>query len=1028
MRLRGVDHVRGAPREAPVWTADTARLRQRLRAIRHAAWIRSGWLTAWDATLGALFVVLAGIAVAAWTLRGDLAGPWSRGIACALVLLWIAVAVVRTRRRWRDPLTTAAELGRVTPDGPLRRLWYEVRAALELEAWPQPQHSVELRRAYIADVTARTARARIAPRAALPPPSTAIRVTCTAVAALAVALAASSPRFVAGAVLWMHAQDARPPQPQPPIWSSLRIELRDPAYTGRAPRSVPNPSGALRVLAGTTLAIEMHSPRATEAARVVVAYDPTELGAAPAPEVFDLVRDSDGAWRGAATIRGSGSWAIVLPDDEALEDAARRSPAMPIELEPDRPPEVELLPLPQAQREVDERNTVDLRFHARDDFGIASATLVVQLPSGEAHRLPIPLDDGPRRTLRMRYAWDISRVPVAQRSEVLYWIEVRDNDPGLGLVALPDPPGKLTRSAVMQLTIRDDESEHSQNIEDLAALRDAAVDLLADRMTTEAFTPQPAEHDGGMALDLRLAAARDLLGAAQGVLSGLAAAIEALALDTLSAPRDAETLSAIHGRLMRLHREELALHEAVPVGVEMVAPERIEPVLRRLGPHNREEIEQLEDEIIRLDDLVDGQVIRRIETLVARLEVTQRKLVDELEQLKAGDASARARIEQLQQRRRDDMRRLAEARAMLRKEVEHEFMNLDAFAILEEIARDEDLGRMLEQGKVDDALERMRGELGELQSLRDRVQQQIGIGDEGGSAVSKEEQQRMQLLRELSRLQDEEAALRRRTRALHETWRGIAGREIADPDLRTDTGRVAQGLRKNLEAINDARLGRDARRGLEDAIAALERLERDAEREEVSQLELVEGMKTADEGLERALAGAEATETEGRALRRAAQRLEQVERAARRGLPEPGQVLPEAELEQLAELQQRQRGVADRRHALAEGPLAPLLPAPGRKALRRAGQAMERSNTELGGRAPEGALRSQEDAWNALQEAIDSLRQGSPPPPPQASRGEASTEAERDRSLRDALLDAMRETPPDRLDAPIQRYYEELLR
>src|SRR5690606_12748943 len=245
-----------------------------------------------------------------------------------------------------------------------------------------------------------------------------------------------------------------------------------------------------------------------------------------------------------------------------------------------------------------------------------------------------------------------------------------------------------------------------------------------------------------------------------------------------------------------------------------------------------------------------------------------------------------------------------------------------------------------------------------------------GMGDEGGSAVSKEEQQRMQLLRELSRLQDEEAALRGRTRALHETWRGIAGREIADPDLRTDTGRVAQGLRKNLEAINDARLGRDARRGLEDAIAALERLERDAEREEVSQLELVEGMKTADEGLERALAGAEATETEGRALRRAAQRLEQVERAARRGLPEAGQGLPEAELEQRAELQQRQRGVADRRHALAEGPLAPLLPAPGIKALRRAGQAMERSNTELGGRAPEGALRSQEDAWNALQEAI----------------------------------------------------------
>ena len=47
---------------------------------------------------------------------------------------------------------------------------------------------------------------------------------------------------------------------------------------------------------------------------------------------------------------------------------------------------------------------------------------------------------------------------------------------------------------------------------------------------------------------------------------------------------------------------------------------------------------------------------------------------------------------------------------------------------------------------------------------------------------------------------------------------------------------------------------------------------------------------------------------------------------------------------------------------------------------------------------------------------------------PAAAAGEASTEAEQDRSLRDALLDAMREGAPPGYDEPVSRYYEELLK
>ena len=77
---------------------------------------------------------------------------------------------------------------------------------------------------------------------------------------------------------------------------------------------------------------------------------------------------------------------------------------------------------------------------------------------------------------------------------------------------------------------------------------------------------------------------------------------------------------------------------------------------------------------------------------------------------------------------------------------------------------------------------------------------------------------------------------------------------------------------------------------------------------------------------------------------------------------------------------------------------------------------------QLTGRDPVMELSEQ-----AVQDAIDSLRRGSPPPPPAAS-GDASTEAERARSLRDALMEAMREDAPAGYDEPVQRYYEELLR
>lgn len=1081
----------------------------RIRAFLEAACRHGRRRSAVTAFLDGLLLLVAIAWVAAvvsglW-LRGDLVRTGAVWLGIVVVCARLLVALRHMRRSLRADLAAARAIA--ASPGPLRRplpsdaedetiqradrlLRHEVVAALELaealserdqgnERSERPERSEDhdgegtsrvraaavgseiLAQRYVEDVERRVEAPTVDPRWALPQP----RLRARVLGLLGLCGAALGSLLVSGTVahgvgLLVAGVDGTPPVPPEPVWSNLTLQLDYPGYTRRPRRVVPNPSGALRVPAGTDVTVMLTARRPAAAGRLVVNYDAAELATAPPPEIIDLepyagdvmpggsagageepgsqgeapsTPSADAAgmkWQGSFTARGSGTWTLVLLDDEDDDpgEASRRSSALPLSQEPDRPPEIELAPLPRERREVRESDSVDLRFTARDDFGLARAQLVYQLPDGTAHRLAIKPPAKKRRTWRGHYTWDISQIPIAERSEVLYWIEVRDNDPGLGLVPLADPPGKSTRSATMRLVVRDDEAEHAANILKLREIRDFSVDLLALRMLTRAFETEAEATESGRThpgLAVRAAMARDLLARSAELLAHVAAAIDALSMDSLAHERDVATLAGVHKRLAELHRTELSLHEAMPPRSEVERPDDAEKALAALQPHNGEELTQLEDEIIRLDDLVQGQILERLEGLVARLEATQRKLVELLEQLAAGDESVRSQIEQLEQRRREDLRRIAEARAMLSQEVEQEFMNVDAFEALQKLEQ-EGLQDMLERGDVDQALQRAQQQLGEIQGVRDQVQQRLGESGPGPE-LSEEEKQRMKLLRELSRMQDDEGSLRSRSKNLHERWREAVSEQGSEQTDREAASERAEQMKEALEEVNDARLGREGRRGLMDALDALERLSELSDNDEASALDLAEAAEDLEQALQQAVAGSESSESEGKAVRQAQKRAASLRERLMKPLPSPGEVLPADDQQELAELEAQQRGLDKRARELLDDPLSDMLPNEGRQAMRKARRRMDGSADRLGAQRPGEAVPGQQRAWDALQEAIDSLRQGSPPPP-SASSGDASTEAERDRSLRDELMDAMREQPPEGFAEPVERYYEELLR
>ena len=107
--------------------------------------------------------------------------------------------------------------------------------------------------------------------------------------------------------------------------------------------------------------------------------------------------------------------------------------------------------------------------------------------------------------------------------------------------------------------------------------------------------------------------------------------------------------------------------------------------------------------------------------------------------------------------------------------------------------------------------------------------------DDPDARVSPEEQRRIKLLRELSRLQDEETSVRGSSESLHNRWRDAVAAQPLPDSKRAELERAANALRERLDAINDARVGRDGRRGIEDAREALRELERAVTKDASSQ-------------------------------------------------------------------------------------------------------------------------------------------------------------------------------------------------
>lgn len=965
-----------------------------LEQVRRLTWQRQSTraLVTW---LGVSLLLIAAFgSYSAWSGRGDL----GRVLCLAGIIL---AAWVCASERWNQfgrkapSKDSCAQAIAKVQDPVHATLRQDIFAAWRLGSQSNRQGSPALRDLYLQRVEQQLVKL---PAEAAIPATSSKKVWATLLCGTFCCLLGVSLWTSAFASLWS-GHDARAPLAPQIFWSSVGLHITYPRKAQRPPKYLEPVAGQLSLPVGSRLNIQVRMPAHERFSSLSLKDKGAALALELAPrEAKGVAQIFEGELEVTKTLRLE----LFGVDKDSSTRRPKHGPAFSIAALADKAPQVELAPGKKTQR-TDRDGQLAVAIDARDDFGLRSLSLHYQSPGQPADFVPIELEDQPKNH-KDTFIWNLASIPVQQRSDLVYWIEARDNDEAIN--PEDNRPGKVTRTSPRTLIVEDARARHQQNLRQLAALRDEAVDLLARYMSSDSKA--------------RLDHARAVQEHSTRFLSNLARLNEALKKDRFAARATRRVLSKVHKASQSRH--ELAEPILRFIYSNQVKKTRSNPLLGTPWPEdnapkypqtvqlNSERIAaaldewakllpgtkaQLEDDILRLDDLVDAELMDQLDALMAGLKKAQKKLVRWLDTLDMSDPKSKARVTQLQARIELDMQRVQELQSLLRDEVDPGFFNQDALAELAERMKHQSLKDKLNNGDLKGAKQAAKDQLSKMESVQEDLQEQSGPPKH----LSPKEKAQRFLRRQLAELSDEQADLLERTpRSLQ-----------ASPHSPTEDLDFARKLKTQLSKIKDTQLNRPGRKALQAAQDALEDLER-------------KDANAADRFL--------ATEELRHQLHQALEGTPKSERAQISKLLKQSQAWADASPGQPGhkdrEDQQKQEALAKKLQAVGQAPQGQEAMTPGiKRHLQGAAFGMQESVDALKqGRGLRSSL-AQEATKNKIQSALDELQKAPPPPPPSGGE-EVSMQAKQDKSLREAVLEVL-EKDSKSLSPGARAYYESLL-
>jgi len=736
-----------------------------IEQVRTRANVLLQWHGIFSAAAAASFYLLAGLVVSRLTPVPDL---WRIvywvGLAAVAALAWWWFGL-RRRRLYRSDEHIALLIQRELPqlkDAPINAV--QLRRELEGSTLFSPA----LVRAYVHEASRklRGAQDRVAVREV--PVTRSMGAAALGVLLLGVASLAVPPGAPTAPL---------PPGPSAPAAlevSDLSVLYRYPQYTGLEPETVRGSDGVLSGVKGTEVRLSGRlAPAPSAGALVLNGKDRTPLPVTKDGTFnvsFVLVEEGSYRFQGAA--KGG----------RALESAER-----PIHLLGDSAPSVRIVslsPRPGEDGVVEVRSgeMLDIGYACSDDFGVSDVFIGYD-PSG---RQDVTKLDRPQASVSGTYRWQLPRAESWLGGELTFRVGAEDAD------NISGPNTGFSRSVTVRIIT--DEMLHRDLVAQQERLKRLMVRLLGDELAAWVqglFDPLKATGD-----DLALATfVRQFITS-----SGEVIELNRLILAYMqSDPLADKTLYDALEEMLHHREDTLRMATVRPIPGDRKEESLVE-YKRRLGLTIGTGISELEQDVIKLDDLLAMEHVRAAQRIAERLKQMQSALEDLLRQAKEGKLTA----EQLAQLKRmlADMKRmmdeLSRQVAQSARQVEREFLNPDALKLAgsreqmqEALQR---LAQQAEQGELEAAL-------AEAERLKQQLEQMAGGWQATGSSLAQarfgDEYAKLKALEAgLQRIHAEEKSLAQDTGAFNDEIRSRLSRTQGE-----ETNKALDGVRQKAERL-----------------------------------------------------------------------------------------------------------------------------------------------------------------------------------------------------------------------------------
>ena len=842
---------------------------------------------------------------------------------------------------------------------------------------------------------------------------------------------------------------------QAPVLGNIEMELSPPAYTGRPREEIRYSTGRILAPAGTD--VVWRAETLVEARSGVMHLRMGDTVTDVALAVVDGRLESP-RW----TLLRNGSYTVdvITPGGDVLSDPIERSLAV----EPDRPPEVELL-FPTSDQTVVPSEVVNFEYAATDDYGIQKVLMSWYFVGQENEIRTMVLQDRALGGMFQEHVpMELQPLYLQAGDEVVMYVEALDG-------AQPEP--NRGQSRAVRLRVDSPEDQHYVVLE----LKEALLEALLMRLG--AFIVQPwvtatVSEEGALAFEpsalegsarVETVQASVAERAAWGELLGQWHALEtAMATDTLSTDQDRESITATGRALESRYREfdralTLAERPAELGTLDAAGWEAPAQEAGRLGT-------VLERTVLLLQDDIALHQAGDIQRTMEEMESLRENLRELLERYRnTRDPELREQIEQEFRRLEARMRELLERLAAQAEELPYEHLNmegLDPSEMAEQVQSMtsglDSLRQMLDQGNIDgalQALEDMEAALDQMASEMDQAQS--GPGPDG---VSELDQAMGELMDRLNDLEVAEQSILEQTEAIEQQLREQRQEEIREQVQQQVQQAIQQveQARQNMEQQPDNLLSSETQQRLQETEQGLQRLQELLEQEDLpgvvdqaarmgTQLsDLTWRLRSEEDVRLNDPAGRQQATRELRQSQRTTDVINDVSQSMEE-LMELARPNPSAQQrQQLDELGQQQQQVSDQLGQLQQraqemGERMPTIPEQFGQPMEQIGQGMQQSQQSLRQGQSGPAIGGQQQALEAMrslrqqmqqmtrQQRQQQQRQSGNGRPGSQERVEIPEDQEGARQdYRRQVQEAMREGGLESFQEQLQRYYETLVR